>query len=178
MKMWQRLALIVILGAVLAVEGCGFRLRGRVDLAPVMQTLYVESTERELTDELKEALRVSGSEIVEDPGIATAILRMQEIEYERIVRTIDTRGKVNGYTLQYTARFLVDDAAGETLYNEAAVQVQRNFDFDPTQVLQAENEEESLREDMRQDLVQQILRRLATVKGTPAAPAASGSASG
>lgn len=162
--MWKRLALIAILGAVL-VQGCGFHLRGRVDLAPVMRTLYVDSGERELTDQLKEALMTSGSEIVEDPDVATAILRMQEVEYERIVRTIDTRGKVNGYTLEYTARFMVEDTAGETLYSEAAVQVQRNFDFDPTQVLQAENEEESLREDMRDDLVQQILRRLATVRG-------------
>lgn len=167
--MWKRLVVVVILGA-LVVQGCGWRLRGRVDLAPVMETLYVESTERELTDQLKEALRASGSEIVADPEIATAILRMQEIEYERIVRTIDTRGKVNGYTLEYTARFLVDNAAGKRIYSEAAVQVQRNFDFDPTQVLQAENEEDSLREDMRQDLVQQILRRLATIEGNVVEP--------
>lgn len=176
--MWKRLVLLIVIVGAFLVQGCGFHLRGRFDLAPVMKALYVESTERDLTGELEQALRTSGAEIVQDPAVATATLRMTDIQYERIVRTIDTRGKVNGYTLQYTARFLVDNAAGKTIYNEAAVQVQRNFDFDPTQVLQAEREEESLREDMRQDLVQQILRRLSTIKGNPVPAATSGSSSG
>jgi LPS-assembly lipoprotein len=65
--------------------------------------------------------------------------------------------------LSYATRFNVQNKAGEMLFNTRNVALQRDYNFDPTQVLAKEQEETYLRRDMQRDVAQQILRQLATI---------------
>ena len=158
--MTMRLLLPLILSV--SLTACGFHLRGQLPIPEEINVINVKSSERDLQSRLVDALSFSGATVVGSATDALAVLDLRNVRYDRTVRTIDDRGKVNGYTLQYIVNFTVVDADGDTL-RESTVVTQRDFNFDPDLVLQAEIEEESLREDMLTDLTQQILRQISTI---------------
>jgi LPS-assembly lipoprotein len=160
----KRLGIILTISVAIALlQGCGFHLRGQVKLSSQISPLYVESSDPELAKQLEEALSASGNDAVESKGGAAAVLRLFDVRYERVIRTVDTRGKATGYVLSYATRFNVQNKAGEMLFNTRNVALQRDYNFDPTQVLAKEQEETYLRRDMQRDVAQQILRQLATI---------------
>lgn len=165
--MLMRLISAAIVLAVLSA--CGFHLRGNIPLPESLKVMAVQSNEREVHRSMTRALSNAGVEVVGSADQASALLDLYNVKYSRTVRTIDDRGKVTGYNLEYRVNFRVTAASGEIL-RESSVLARRDFNFDPDLVLQNEIEENSLREDMLLDVTQSILRQLATV--TAAAPAA------
>jgi len=155
-------ALIVIVVASAMVSGCGFHLRGSIPLPEQLKVIAVTSTDNELRDELVNALEAAEAQVVDDPTTARAVLDVYQVDFKRKVRTIDTRGKVTGYILRYDVRYRVVNDEGEELRSTRTA-IQRDYNFEPDQVLQAEKEEESLREDMLQELTQRIMRQLVTI---------------
>ena len=156
----MRLLPVLLLSA--ALSACGFHLRGQLPISESINVIAVKSDERDLHRRMVDALSFSGATVVSSSADALAVLDLRNVRYERAVRTIDDRGKVNGYMLTYRVLFSVVTAEGETLRNASAY-TRRDFNFDPDLVLQAEIEEESLREDMLTDLTQQIMRQIATI---------------
>lgn len=155
--------LIQILVVISLVTGCGFHLRGQLPLPEQLKVIAVNGTDGEFTEEMVDALETSGAQVV-DEAEARALLDLYNVEFTRTVRTIDTRGKVTGYILRYDVSYRVVDDEGEEL-RDTTMAMQRDYNFDPEQVLQAEQEEESLREDMVGEMVQRIMRQLVTIAG-------------
>lgn len=156
----------VILLACFAVSACGFHLRGKLPLADSIKVITVkseETTETQLRQKVEEALKFAGATVVTDPATASATLDLHKVEFKRTVRTIDTRGKATGYTLEYIVRFKVVAADGTKLRDSRPISLRRDFNFDPNQVLQKEDEERELKEDMEKELSQRILRQLSTI---------------
>lgn len=154
-------ALIQILVVAALVTGCGFHLRGKLPLPEQLKVIAVTGEDRAFKEEMVEALEASEAQVV-DPAAARSVLELYDVTYERKVRTIDTRGKVTGYILSYRISYRVTDETGAVL-RETTLALQRDYNFDPEQVLQAEAEEEELRENMVEELVQRIMRQLVTV---------------
>lgn len=157
-----RVPILILLAAALA-SGCGFHLRGKLPLPDQLQVIAVSSPDPEVRDEMVNALQASGAEVV-DEAEALSVLDMYEVNFDRKVRTIDTRGKVSGYILRYDVSYRVVNQEGDEL-RDTRLALQRDYNFDPNQVLQAEEEEEALREDMIQELAQRIMRQLVTIAG-------------
>lgn len=150
--------------AVTMLPACGFHLRGKLPLAESLQVIYVKSPNVLMRDAMADALEGTGATVVDDPEVTkSAVLDLYDVTYERLVRTIDTRGKVTGYTLQYQVSFKVMSAEGEELRQAGPMVVRRDINYDPDQVLQKEDEEFSLRRDMERELSQRILRQLSTI---------------
>lgn len=156
-----RVLTVLVVTALLA-SGCGFHLRGSIPLSDQLKVIAVEIPDREVKEEMVSALEAGGAEVVADPASARAVLDMYQVDFRRKVRTIDTRGKVTGYILRYDIRYRVVNAEGEEL-RDARMALQRDYNFDPEQILQAEEEEETLREDMVKELAQRIMRQLVTI---------------
>lgn len=156
-------ALIQVLVVAALVSGCGFHLRGQLPLPEQLKVIAVSGTDREFTDEMVDALKASGAEVV-DEAEARSLLDLYNVEFSRQVRTIDTRGKVTGYILRYDVSYRVVNDEGDEL-RDTTMALQRDYNFDPERVLQAEQEEESLREDMIEELTQRIMRQLVTIAG-------------
>lgn len=154
-------ALILILVAASLATGCGFHLRGKLPLPEQLKVISVSSTDREVKEQMIESLEASGAQVV-DQAEARSMLDMYAVNFARKVRTIDTRGKVTGYVLRYDVSYRVTNAEGDVL-RETTLALQRDYNFDPEQVLQAEEEEESLRENMVEELTQRIMRQLVTI---------------
>lgn len=154
-------ALIQILVAAALLTGCGFHLRGKLPLPPQLEVIAVSGEDIDFREEMIDALEASGAQVV-DEADARSVLEMYNVQFNRSVRTIDTRGKVTGYILRYDVSYRVMDDQGEEL-RDTSMALQRDYNFDPEQVLQAEREEASLREDMVEELVQRIMRQLVTI---------------
>lgn len=145
------------------VAGCGFHLRGQLPLPEQLKVIAVTGTDRDFMDEMVDALEASGAEVV-DEAAAQSVLELYDVRFNRNVRTIDTRGKVTGYNLRYDISYRVVDEEGQEL-RDTTLSLRRDYNFEPEQVLQAEEEEESLRENMVEALVRRIMRQLVTIAG-------------
>lgn len=161
--------LVVWLLAGILISGCGFHLRGNLPLSDTLSLVAVESSDSALRQEVVEALEGAGAAVVEDAVAARAVIKLHDITYQRNVRTLDTRGKANGYTLVYSVKYSVTGQDGAELRKAKALRMERDFNFDSNQLLQAENEERVLREDMVKDMAQRIMRQLSTIasRATP-----------
>jgi len=156
-------ALLILVSVALLLQGCGFKLRGKVELAPVLESVYVEGRDPDLVSELKDSLEFSGAQIVQSADAGTSAILLDS-RYEREVRTLDARGLATGYELRYDARFAVVTPEGQQIYRSPVITLKRPFDFDATQVLQKESEEEFLIEEMRSQIVQRMMRQLSSIR--------------
>ncbi|MDH3688118.1 MAG: LPS assembly lipoprotein LptE [Gammaproteobacteria bacterium] len=162
-------SLLLVVLAFSLLQGCGFHLRGQVDLPSSMSELYIKigsgypGLERELTA----ALRENGVEVLTSPSGSSSTLDLFDVLFERDLSTLDTRGKVSGYALRYLVQFRVTDPAGEVMLEGTRVRARRDFEFESTQVLQSQEEQDFLRESMERELALQILRRLSAIAAAP-----------
>lgn len=156
------------LAATLLLAGCGFSLRGAVQIP--YQPLYVAIPDHSpFGAQLKRAIRAQGSaQLAESSAAASAILSPSSEIREKSILSLNSAGRVREYQLQYRYSFRVHDPSGRDLIQPATIVLTRDMSFDDAAVLAKDQEEALLWRDMESDLVQQILRRLAAPG--PAAP--------
>lgn len=148
------------------LSGCGFKLRGAYQLPAAMQQTYIDavSVNADLVRGLSIALRASNIELLDTPNSDAAQLKLfSETRSKRIV-SVDSRGRAREYTLSYAISFTLtgrDPVSGEAFRIEQQdLQIERDFLFDPEDVLGNARGESQLYDEMRQDLVRLILLRL------------------
>ena len=148
----------ILLSALLV--GCGFQLRGQVELAPVMSAPWVTGQDSTLVVDLRNALRQSGVQPVKDSSSATAIIDLARVDYSRSVISVDSQGTATGYTLKYEVLYRVVDRLGRVLVENTPLSFSRDLQYRSTELLQKKQEEEALKGSMRQEIVRRIIRRL------------------
>ncbi len=153
--------------ALLALTGCGFKLRGAPDFA--FRTLHVNAGETSpLGNELKRNLAsISTLKLVEDAknaATAEAVLDILSELREKTVVGVNTSGQVREFQLRLRLRFRVRTPQGRELIGNTELLQQRDISFNESAVLAKEAEEGLIYRDMQSDLVQQIIRRLAAIR--------------
>lgn len=155
-----RLTILFLFASLLS--GCGFHLRGSVDLPANYQRMAIEGVSEYSTLglNLKRSLRGNGVEVVEATA-AQVILKLSQVSYQRRLLSVSAvSGKTAEYELHYSLTMSVRDRQGNVLLSEQPLQQLRDYVFDQNNVLGTDNQEAQLRKDMERDLVGQILRRL------------------
>lgn len=159
---WSALALLCLS----LLNSCGFQLRGAYQLPAAMQQTYIDasSVNGDLVRSLSIALRASDIQLLDAPSSEAAQLKLfNETRSKRVV-SVDSRGRAREYTLSYAISFSLvgsQPATDETFRIEQQdLQIDRDFLFDPEDVLGNARGESQLYEEMRQDLVRLILLRL------------------
>jgi len=155
----RKLALMVIVGSSLLLQGCGFHLRGTVTLPEVASNVYVSGNDFDLVTDLKDGLDTNGARINESETAADSSIII-ESEFQRKIRTLDNRGIASAYRLFYRARFILTDAEGQVIHTSGVLTQRRDFEYSASEILEKDDEEEFLREGMRKELVQNILRQI------------------
>ena len=158
----RKLTILMTVMAIVMLQGCGFKLRGKVDLSPALSDVYIESRDLDVMADLRKSLQFSGANVVSSQSVASSII-LVDTRYEREVRTLDARGLATSYVLRYDVRFKVVSSSGEDIYESPILRQRRNFNFDASQLLEKEDEEEFLKRDMRKELVQQIMRQISAL---------------
>jgi LPS-assembly lipoprotein len=159
----------------LGLTSCGFHLRGvgATELPAELRTLKLEvpasgAAFDPLREAMRNALQTQGGVTVVDSG-EVPVLRLEGEVYETRVLSVSSAVKAAEYLVLYHVNFRVTGVRGNDLVPTQTVALQRDYAFDPVNVLAKEREEQELRQSLRQDAVQQILRRL-TVSPKPQAP--------
>ncbi len=157
----SRRTFLLVISATLLLSGCGFHLRGQIEVPAGLERLHIVGEDIELNDLVEKSLRFSGIEIVE-AGSDSAVLDLSNSSYTKEVIGTDGNGIANNYKMTYTVNYVVTDAQGEKLQSQRVSQ-DRSLVYDANNILVFEREEAFLVKDMRQELVNTILRRMSKI---------------
>jgi LPS-assembly lipoprotein len=154
-------------GALLALAGCGFHLRGAPDFA--FDSIYANVAPTSVLGvELRRNLAALGKVRLiteaEQQKDAQVILDVLQEAREKVVVGLTSSGQVREYQLRLRFRFRLRTPQGRELIESTELLQQRDISFSESAVLAKENEEALLYRDMQTDIVQQLMRRLATVR--------------
>lgn len=145
------------------LAGCGFQLRGQVNLAPIMAYPWVTGQDNQLVVDLRDSLRQSGASPVKDATAASVIIDLASVNYTRTVKSVDANGTATGYILQYSVVYRVVDPRGKVLIANTPLNFSRELVYNSVDLLQKKREEEVLKEVMRAEVTRRIMRRLDSV---------------
>ena len=151
----------------LALAGCGFKLRGAPEFA--FQSIFVNVAETStLGNELKRTLASLGTvQVVTatalQPG-AQVVLEIPLEQREKTVVGVNATGQVREFQIRLRVRFKLRTPQGKDLIPDTEMLQQRDISFNESAVLAKETEEGLMYRAMQSDIVQQLMRRLAATK--------------
>lgn len=155
----------------LGLVGCGFQLRGQVELPLELRVIYVQGQSQgiavppgSLSRRLPLVLASSGATVTHDPTQATAVITILNEGSGRRTVAADRFDVKREYLLVYSATYEVKLASGKVLVPAEGMAAYRALLFDENRVLGFENAQESVVDSMVDDLAWQIIRRLQVVK--------------
>ncbi|MGB5736845.1 MAG: LPS assembly lipoprotein LptE [Thiohalocapsa sp.] len=150
----------LVLLALLSLAGCGFHLRGAVDIPPELSPLYIQSGGL-VGEAIEGRLAGSGVQLTNAATEAGMILRVLSQSRNSRVVAVDINGRALAYALTYRVTFEVQDAAGQILMPRQSITLDRTFDDNPdVAVLGKELESDIIYEDLVSDAADQVLLRL------------------
>jgi len=145
-----------------ATSGCGFHLRGQIDLPEALVEVALQGPKPygELGVAIRNGFTRMGGQVVESPQLASSVLVITRDTSQRRVLSVDISGQANEYEVEYTLGFHLDDPQGTNLVVPQSITLRRQYRFEPTQTLAKADEEARLVREMREDAVRQMLHRL------------------
>ncbi len=144
--------------------GCGWHLQGRAHLSEAMAVTYIETNDRytDFNRALRDSLRASGAQLVEDKQEATAIVRIHRDESGQRVLAVSARNTPEEYQVYYVVEYSVSDRSGQ-LVEPQRIELTREYSYDATAVLAKQKEQAILREALARDLAGIIVRQLSVL---------------
>jgi LPS-assembly lipoprotein len=165
---FRSLNLLILLSLTLVIQGCGFQLRGALDISSDISPLYLQQNSVfELAREIKSLLATNKIALAENSTQANTQLVLLNETKQRRVLSVDGNGRAREYALTYTVNFTINirkaENQSETMLVEPkpeSISLTRTLVFEPDAVLAVTNETEILYNDMRRNAASSILLRL------------------
>lgn len=157
----HRLAtLLLSLVGMSLIAGCGYRLRGDVDIPPGLAPVYIQA-DGLVGQAIDDRLLSSGVPITPVANDAGLILRILDQSRGSRVVAVDRGGKALAFALELEVRFDALDAAGEPLIPPQQLTLERTFDDNPdVAVLGKQLESDIIDQDLANAAADQMLLRL------------------
>lgn len=146
----------------LILAGCGFKLRGAVELPENRRNIALAGIEwnHPLAQDLQETLALSNGQLVQDQKQAQSLLRILEIGQDKQVLSLDENGKAIEFELLYRVRFDMLDPKGQPIMAPQDVEIVRTYLNPQLQIIGKSQEEDLLRDEMRKEAVRTMLWRI------------------
>lgn len=156
--MISRLALVVV--ALLLLSSCGFHLRGSEALPEGLEQIYVEASRHSpFRYELINQLEAAGVGLVGESE-AKATLTVHSDRIRSRILSVDAQGRAREYALTLIVKYSLQLADSDKAGEPHTARVERDYSFDPDNILAKGGEQARLEQEMRQFAAQQIVRRL------------------
>lgn len=161
-----RRPLLLLALVMLLAGGCGFTLRGQVDLPPVLARPYVVGAglpgalPGRVAGELRQLLALNGAALQTGHEDATAVVIFVRETIGRRELAIGRSGGVREDELVYEVVVQVTAPDGTLLMAPETFAAARNLLYDESRLLGAQSSAEVLIDDMVNDLGYTVLRRL------------------
>jgi LPS-assembly lipoprotein len=156
--------IVVLLGTVLSLSACGWRLQGAAKLSPTMTVTFVDAEDRytDFNRALRDRLRASGAKVTERVADATAVVKIIKDQSGQRVLSVSARNTPEEYEVFYAVEYSVA-SGGTELIPPQKLELTRDYSYDTTAVLAKQREQAVLREALAHDLAGLVLRRLASL---------------
>lgn len=156
-------ALALLLLALLALPGCGFRLQGRHDLPRSLAAVRIDTQDQQsdFYDALRASLLTAGARLEGAPEAVATIRILEDGTAERVL-TVSARNTPTAYQLSYRVKVAVEFQGRELMPPEEHT-VSREYSFDESALLAKERERDALAQALAEDLAALVMRRLATL---------------
>jgi len=149
-----------LFAAAVLLAGCGFQLRGEMDLPESIRTVQVMAP-LALRNDILALLESGNVDASTSSADADVNITVTSENFTRRVLSVDaTTGKEREFQLAYSVAFGVTQRDGTHLIENDTVSLLRNYDFDTQAVIGTSREEDLLRDEMRRDAAQQLMRRV------------------
>ena len=146
-----------------ALSGCGFHLRGSVELPPELNKLAIEdmATGSEIYPVINLQLKRNGIAPLENSDNAELVLVVNGEAYTNRVMTVSSVGQVQEFELSYKIDYSIRNVknASASLMRQR-LEIKRDLRFSVDEVLGKASEEARLKKDMILSAAERILRRL------------------
>ncbi|WP_426415939.1 LPS assembly lipoprotein LptE [Aestuariirhabdus sp. LZHN29] len=164
----SRLPLMAL--GLLLIAGCGFQLRGEVDLASELRTLNVTGVQSgsNLSRTLRQSLANNGVEISANAVNTLAIL--DHSSSQRAV-TFTGTGESAQYEVTSQIRFSLQNRNGTTLLGPDQQSAQSTYQADQNNTTASISERQLLDRELEWDLVRKVMLRLQAISSTQLAEA-------
>ena len=151
------------------LTGCGFHLRGKIEIPKSMQNIYLTGQDQysSFIVEAKRALERNGVKVVKsstDAPFTIAILN--ENSRRRTIAVSNNFRDAAEYELRLEIEVEIRDREGRRLMMPTLIYAERNYTNDENQIRAKEREEEQLKQEMVHDIVQQLISRLQSISQT------------
>ena len=149
----------------LLLTGCGFHLRGMLDMPQWLNniTIVAQNTSRDLQPLLRDQLTAYHIKLSPDPSLADYWLIIEQDNFRQDVSSISSSTTPRQYQLIYTVRFKLQYAKGKEIIPSGQVVVTRQITLNSDRILGSTSEEALSKNDMRREAVTQIIERLSRV---------------
>jgi LPS-assembly lipoprotein len=158
---WAKLVLGALV--IVAVAGCGFKLRGPTQFP--FKKLYTSFAETSAVGaDFRRMMRAQDSvEFVAKPDQGEVRLMILQDAREREIVGYSATGRPREYQLRQKLRYQILDSKADPIGDETEIVIRRDISTSDALLNAKLQEEELLYREMQDDLVQQLLRRLAAV---------------
>ncbi|MGB1238834.1 MAG: LPS assembly lipoprotein LptE [Pseudomonadales bacterium] len=146
---------------VIGMLGCGFALRGNVEIPLSAQSLnlvYSEEENLSLSRQFNVIARQNGIRLSEG---AEYQIRIEQVNYKRISSTFDSNALVDEYVLTAEVTFDIIDAQEEVLAAGLEAFSERSYQFDANATAASNSRESIVSAELWRNISQQILRQYA-----------------
>ena len=149
------------LSLILLVSGCGFQLRGTVDIPQEWLALHLvtASPNGELSKGVRSSFANNGVQWLE-AGDANYVLHLGDEKFEQRNLSIGANARAAEFELTLSTTLRVLDGKGAEVLPQSDVLVHKIMTHDPSNVTGKVEESNLLRREMRQELVQQLMRNI------------------
>ena len=157
-----RILPIAIAWLAMLSAGCGFTLRGQSLLPDTMQRVYLEAEDLNsaLVQQLEQALRHAGAEVVQDRAGATSTLRIVSDSAGQRVLSVSAQGQPQEYELYHTVVFDLSNIDG-ALVAPTTLTLTQDYFFDEQDILGISEDAEFLTGALTERVARTIVRRAA-----------------
>lgn len=157
----RRFAITLFSTALLAVSGCGFKLRGQVEIPPELNPMFIQARHgSQVRNAIVQQLQGAQVQLAESPQIARVLLRISKESHTSRVTAVDRNNKVLAREIHYGVTFDAVAPDGKQLIPKQTIDVVRGYEDPDVEVLGKQLEADLLYSDMVTDAAIRILNRL------------------
>jgi LPS-assembly lipoprotein len=152
---------ILCLALLLLLSGCGFQLRGTVDIPEQWLAMHLatSSPNSELAKSVRSSFSNNGVQWLE-ASEANYVLQLGNEKFERRNLSIGANARAAEFELTLGTTMQVRDANGKEVIPQSDIMVHKIMTHDADNVTGKVEESNLLRREMRQELVQQLMRNI------------------
>jgi len=166
----QRRVFLLFLVALCFFSGCGFKLRGHVNLPEQLKTIAIKKNNlisSNLIFELKQRLQANGVVVIDNNAKPNLVLLLVTNENISVSDTeISASQRMRYYIVTYNISFSLVSRSGKIILPETTVSAQQNITLLPQEILSNSNKLAITKAQLLPEVVDKIIRTLGSQKVT------------